>query len=231
MNNKQKINKLSSKKMLTLYGLGLIVSLILLTVFLDLARQVKGISEGIYFDEIIISSINKIVTPGIKSLMVFISFLGSAKFYIPLCLLIIFYFYKKNYHINILGLVNGVLGSAILNFLLKIYFTRTRPEDYFQIIETGFSFPSGHSMVAISAYFTLTYLFLRKKSWDIKKVSIWLATGLFVLLVGFSRIYLGVHWPTDVIAGFSVGFIWVFINIIIIELLNKKYKKQSNPQG
>lgn len=224
MNNKLKINKENSKKEISKYTIGFIICLLLLTIFLNFADKLRQASGGIYFDEIIISSINKMVKPGMKSVMVFISFLGSAKFYIPICLLILIYFIKNKYYINIFVLINGVLGSALLNFLLKMYFTRTRPEEYFQIIETGFSFPSGHSMVAISSYFTLTYLLFRKKAWDAKKVFIWLLTGILVLLIGFSRIYLGVHWPTDVIAGFSLGFIWAFINMIIIEVLNKRYR-------
>lgn len=223
MQNQQEINTKLSKELLIKYSVGFMICLVLFIVFLELGSQVKGTSEGIYFDKKIISYIHDIVTPKMKELMVFISFLGSAKFYIPVYILILFYFFKNKYYINSIALVNGVLGSAIINFLVKGYYIRIRPEKYFQIQETGFSFPSGHSMVAISSYFILTYLLFRKKPWDVKKTMAWVITGVLVLLIGFSRIYLGVHWPTDVIAGLSLGFIWVYINIIIVELFNKRY--------
>ncbi len=221
MQIKQKIDKRVSKELMIKYSIGILISLILFIIFLELGSQVKGSSGGIYFDKRIISYVNGMVTPRMKELMIFISFLGSAKFYIPIYIIILFYLFKNKYYINSIALISGVLGSAIINFLVKGNYTRIRPEEYFQIQEVGFSFPSGHSMVAISSYFILTYLLFRDKPWDIKKVIAWIFTGCLVLLIGFSRIYLGVHWPTDVIAGLSLGFVWAYINIMIVELFRK----------
>lgn len=227
MKNTQKIKKEISKQLLIKYVVSFLISLFLFIVFLDFGREVKGLSGGIYFDQKIISYISKNVTPRIKSIMIFISFLGSAKFYIPIYLTIVAIFIKKKKYLYSIALVNGVLGSALLNFLVKRHYIRVRPEKYFQIKEVGFSFPSGHSMVAISSYFILTYLLFREKSWSLKKVISWLSTVVLVLSIGFSRIYLGVHWPTDVIAGLSLGFIWVSINIIIIETFSL-YSNEEN---
>lgn len=224
MQTKSQINKKTTKDLLIKYVLGFIVSFILFIIFLEIGNQVKYSTGGIFFDKAIISSINAIVTPNMRRFMIFVSFLGSAKFYIPVHLLLLAYFLKKKYYINSIALINGVLGSAIINLLVKSYYARIRPEKYFQIQQAGFSFPSGHSMVAISSYFILTYILFRSKPWDAKKTLAWTLTIFLVLLIGFSRIYLGVHWPTDVIGGLSLGFIWVYINIIIIELFYRKRK-------
>lgn len=203
------------------YILGLIISIFLFIIFLNFGSKVKGSSEGIYFDQKIISHIHESVTPRLKSIMVFISFLGSAKFYIPMYIVIIWTFIKKKKYLYSIALANGILGSAILNFLIKRYYIRIRPEKYFQIQEIGFSFPSGHSMVALSSYFILMYLLFREKSWNLKKTIAWICTTGLVLLIGFSRIYLGVHWPTDVIGGFGLGFIWVYVNMIVVERFSR----------
>lgn len=227
MQKEQELNKKKSKELLIKYALGFVVSFVLFIIFLEIGNQVKESTGGIYFDKKVISSTYDIVTPHMKNVMIFISFLGSASFYIPVHLSLLVYFLKKKYYVNSIALVNGVLGSAIINLLVKGYYTRIRPEKYFQIQETGFSFPSGHSMVAISSYFILTYLLFRNKPWDVKKKIGWILTVLLVLLIAFSRVYLGVHWPTDVIGGLSLGFIWVYINIIIIEVFYRKHKRNK----
>lgn len=225
MENKRTINKNLSKKLLTRYIIGFGICIFLFVLFLNFGSHIKNSTGGIYFDKKIISHVHTLVTPEVRKVMIFISFLGSAKFYIPVCILLLYFFIKRKQYINSITLINAVLGSAIINFLAKNLYGRVRPEEFFQIKETGFSFPSGHSMVAISSYFILTYLLFRNKSWDKLKIITWILSIVLVVLIGFSRIYLGVHWPTDVIGGFSLGFIWVYINIIIIEVLNNKYKK------
>ncbi len=204
------------------------MSVILFILFLGLGGKVKGISIGVYLDESIMSAVRGVVTPKTKHAMVFISFLGSTKFYIPLYIVLISYFIKKKHYINSIALFNGVLLSALINFLVKGYYVRIRPVKYFQIDEIGFSFPSGHSMVAISSYFILTYLLFRGRPFDSKKILAWVCTTLLVALIGFSRIYLGVHWPTDVIGGLSLGFIWVYLNIIMVDILTKKLKQSKS---
>lgn len=227
MSTIKELNKKSYKELSIKYSIGFIIAFISFIIFLDFGSQVKGIDSGIYFDKRVISEVSQLVTPSIKRVMIFISFIGSAKFYIPISIALIYYFYKRKQLLNIIALLSGILGSAIMNFLIKGYYQRMRPEDFFQIKELGFSFPSGHSMVGISAYFMLTYIFFRDKPWNTKKILAWATTVLLVVSIGLSRIYLGVHWPTDVIGGFALGFIWIYVNIIIIDTFVRKKTRDN----
>ncbi|SDY95406.1 undecaprenyl-diphosphatase [Proteiniborus ethanoligenes] len=206
--------------------IGAMVSLLLLIVFIFLATNIWGVDGGIYFDEKIISSVHENINPSIKGFMVLLSFLGSAKFYFILAPFLILYLVKKKHIIELYALLISILGSYGLNELLKLFFGRHRPYEYFLVQQKGFSFPSGHAMITLSFYAMAAYLYLRNKELNLKKSLIWLVTIVFIGLVGFSRIYLGVHWPTDIVAGFSAGYIWLYLCILGVESTHKRrYKK------
>lgn len=100
----------------------------------------------------------------------------------------------------------GVGGAVLLNLILKAVFMRERPDLWVQLIhETGYSFPSGHAMSSAGLGFSLVVA-LWSSRWR------WWAVGfatVYILFVGFSRLYLGVHYPTDVAAGWLVSAVWV----------------------
>lgn len=205
--------------------IGSIISLISLIVFIFLATKISTADGGIYFDLTLISTIHENINPAIKSFMIAISFIGSAKFYFIIAPFLILYLVKKKHKIELFALVISILGSVLINHLLKISFERIRPLEFFLVEQGGFSFPSGHSMNTLSFYGMSTYLYLRNKKLDSKKLLIWLITIVFIGLMGLSRIYLGVHWPTDIIAGYSAGFIWLYICILGVEAVHKKIYK------
>ena len=109
----------------------------------------------------------------------------------------------------------NVFLTVILNLILKNIFMRDRPNNLRLIIESGYSFPSGHSMASISLYGYLMYLAHKKINNKLLKTFIYLILGNLILLVGISRIYLGVHYASDVIAGFliSTAILLFFIKI------------------
>ncbi len=121
------------------------------------------------------------------------------------------------------------LGSVAMMTLLKLFFSRPRPD--LPVIEgvLGFSFPSGHSMSAMTFYGLLIYLvwnsaFEKKWKWILIPV-----LALIIALVGFSRIYLRVHYLSDVLAGFAVGVLWLILSIFIIDRIEKKWFAVSPP--
>lgn len=165
-------------------------------------------NDNKYFDNYIIN-LFKYKSDILTNIMKIITFLGSALSIILLTvLLIIVVKGKRN---KILILIN-VIVTTLLNQLLKNVFQRGRPSDSI-IEESGYSFPSGHSMVSMAFYGFLIYL-VYKSNIKYKGLIVGLLSVLIVL-IGISRIYLGVHYPTDVIGGFtlSLSYLLLFIDI------------------
>ncbi len=111
----------------------------------------------------------------------------------------------------------NLVGIVALNYALKEIVQRPRPEGFRLIAETGYSFPSGHSMVAVAFYGFLIWLIIRFEE-DRLQRWIWsLALFFVVIMIGISRVYLGVHYFSDVVAGYCVAAVWlvVFTRIIV----------------
>lgn len=135
---------------------------------------------------------------------------------------------KKYKLMSLLILLNLAISGA-LNQILKRIVQRPRPTEYRLIEENGYSFPSGHSMVSTAFYGFLIYLIFKNvKNKYIKWISI---SSLFILiiLIGISRIYLGVHYTSDVMAGFviSISYLVIFTSIVN-DYLDKKPKDEKN---
>ena len=114
--------------------------------------------------------------------------------------------------------------AFLTNETAKNIFERSRPIGINLIEETGLSFPSGHSMVGLAFYGFIIYLIYKLISNKRKKQLFTIILSIIILLIGFSRIYLGVHYFTDVIGGFLLGIIYltIYINIIKIESRDKR---------
>jgi undecaprenyl-diphosphatase len=105
--------------------------------------------------------------------------------------------------------IGAIAGGAVLEFLLKLGFARPRPELVSHLVDVNsFSFPSGHATMATITYLTLGVLLARVQSRRRMKLYVLAVAILLALLVGFTRVYLGVHWPTDVVAGWCIGAAW-----------------------
>lgn len=129
---------------------------------------------------------------------------------------------KKLKHIRYLIIIN-LINDVALNNILKFIFKRERPIDLMLIEESGYSFPSGHTMVATAFYGFIIYL-INKSNYS-KKIKIILTSILTILiiLIGISRIYLGVHYATDVIAGYLIAISYLIIFTHFID----KYQKNK----
>ncbi|NLF29901.1 MAG: phosphatase PAP2 family protein [Planctomycetes bacterium] len=109
-------------------------------------------------------------------------------------------------------LVVAVGGAMALSLLLKAGFGRPRPDVVaYEMDVYTLSFPSGHAMMATAVYLTLAVLLARVQTGHLVRVYLLAVAAVFVFVVGASRVYLGVHWPTDVLAGWTAGTVWALL--------------------
>lgn len=194
-----------------------IALIILLGIFLIMGIMVKDSSEGILFDKLVLEAIHKDTNPKVFNVMKFISFIGSEKFLLPAVgIVIVIAIINKNYFTSKFLLAN-TLGSFIFNYALKQAFNRTRPLDFILVNQGGLSYPSGHSMVTMSMYLSIAYMITRNMRNNTTKKAIYALAYLMILSMGVSRLYLGVHWPTDVIGGFIMGYIFYSVSRMMIK--------------
>lgn len=147
-------------------------------------------------------------------IMKFISHLGSAT--ILIMLVIALFIILKDKKISLAISLNLII-VYLLNVLIKNIIERPRPEVLRLAYETGYSFPSGHAMVSTGFYGFLIYIsYKRIKNKAVRNIVIALLS-LLILLIGTSRIYLGVHYATDILGGFIIGTIYLLIFIKIIK--------------
>lgn len=195
----------------------LILNTILLIVFLYLGFLVRNSAEGILFDVSVLDFIHNSTNPILLSIMKFISFVGSGWFLFPAIGVVIIYTFIKKRHYIIKILLANTLGSWVFNYILKWIFQRTRPFDYALVKQGGLSYPSGHSMVTMSMYLAIAYLLSRNIDNHIKKRNIYLIASTIIILMGISRMYLGVHWPTDIVGGYIMGYLFFNTTVKIIK--------------
>lgn len=187
---------------------GIFFSIFLLMFILLLTNNISFLDDFFYsiiihFKSNLTTKINKVFT-----------FFCSVKFII--CFVILLLIIIKNNKIRLLLLIN-VGGDALLNQILKHLIRRPRPTGINLIKETGFSFPSGHSMVSMAVYGLIIYLIYKSKLNKETKVIISILLSMLILFIGISRIYLGVHYASDVIAGFSLSLCYLIIITYIYE--------------
>jgi membrane-associated phospholipid phosphatase len=216
---KQKKSWLS---IITIEFLFVLLLLLALIIFIYAIRMVF-IVEKTDFDQHVFQAIAPYIKPGLTSIMSFITFLGKHDLLIPLnIVLILFFIYRKEkwFATRIAALS---LSSLILMFTLKLFFQRTRPDLPVIGDVSGFSFPSGHALISVVFYGLFIHMIWHEvKSKWLRIVSV-IFLSILILLIAFSRVYLRVHYASDVIAGIAVGFIWLVLALNIIHRIEKKY--------
>jgi undecaprenyl-diphosphatase len=158
------------------------------------------------FDDPLLMFVHGHATPRFDSLMYFFTTAGSAFVMAPLVLAVFGFLMRQGKRTPATFLAVSVCGAWLINFLSKQAFGRVRPDLWVSIVrETTYSFPSGHAMSSMAVATALTFL-LWKTRWR------WMALvagAAFVFMVGLSRVYFGVHYPSDIVAGWAASLAWV----------------------
>ncbi|MBB3125753.1 undecaprenyl-diphosphatase [Paenibacillus rhizosphaerae] len=203
--NQRRLNKL------------LVTSLVLGVLFVILMVLV-GADRIAWFDKSIISAVQGMENEGLTRIMKGFTFLGSSLVATLLSVIaFLFLWLVLRHRMELLMFFLSVGGSEIWNIIIKNWMQRQRPDTHRLIEISGFSFPSGHSMAAFALYGTLTYLLWRHIPALAGRLAMIVIGVALTLLIGISRIYLGVHYPSDVFGGYLASATWLMLSIYVFE--------------
>jgi len=212
--------KKSTGRVLTV---GLAAGAIFLALFASIAEDVILKEPLVQFDQTVLQSIPAIRTPTLNIFFSFITFLGNWQSVVFTSVVtIILLARKKQIFTSIIFFLTLIIaeGSVIL---LKLGVGRARPDLLLQLVsEDNFSFPSGHTLAVTIVFGFLTYLIIKNLKNTLSKILSFFAGFTSVILVGMSRIYLGVHYPSDVLASMALGSFLLSIFITVSEI-NERY--------
>jgi undecaprenyl-diphosphatase len=204
--------------------------------FFELADEV-GENEAVSIDEALLLSLRNPddladpIGPGwIEEMGRDFTALGSMGVLTLIALSVLGYLLLGGRHRTALFTLIAVSGGMLLSTLLKMGFDRARPDlvPYDTTVYTA-SFPSGHSMMAAVTYLTLAAILSRVHGAPLLKAYLLIVAVIITLLVGVSRVYLGVHWPTDVLAGWSAGAAWASLCWLVARWLQKRHVVEDRP--
>lgn len=152
-------------------------------------------------------------SPGLVDFFSSITQLGGSVFIATLAVIIATILIYQKKRLEMLGLIITVAGSGASMLAIKHLIQRPRPVGIAAIVEDSYSFPSGHGTLSMALYGYLIYLLWLTKWSRAIKICFAILLAVLIILVGFSRLYLGVHYLTDVLAGLALGAVWIWFAV------------------
>ena len=211
--------------------LGLAFAAGCLWLFGGLAEDVVTNDPLVRFDKAVADYLHGVATPALTTLFLIVTAFGSIEAVALLGVGLAAFFAWGRRWLYLGTWIAAVAGSAILNRLLKELFDRPRPSfEHPLLIETSYSFPSGHAMESLVVYGMLAYYaVVAVKTWRARTAVVF-GAALLVLLIGLSRMYLGVHYFSDVAAGYAAGGLWLSTLITGMETVRRRTIRKRGPQ-
>ncbi len=207
--------------------LGLVAAVGTLIFFSWLTDEVLE-GDSVHFDEVTRAAVHQLASPAMTKVMRFLSFVGSTIMLTIGSAIVVIWFSTKKWGREAKLFAITMVGAALLNVTLKLSFKRARPTPFFNLTAPeSYSFPSGHSLASACFFGALAAILTARIKRKRVRVIVWIICTLMFLSIGFSRIYLGVHHTTDVIAGFSAALIWILVVRFVEMQLARRRRRKS----
>lgn len=206
---------------------GLVAAIGALIFFSWLTDQVFE-GDALQFDEATRAAVHTLASPLMTAVMRFLSFVGSTIVLTIGTIIVCAWFGTKKWGREAKLFAATMIGAALLNITLKLTFKRARPTPFFDLTppET-YSFPSGHSLASACFFGALAAILTARIKRRRARTIVWIVCTTMFVSIGFSRIYLGVHHTTDVIAGFATALIWILVVRFVEMELARRRKRRS----
>jgi membrane-associated phospholipid phosphatase len=227
------ITRLDPRAYLTLHiVIGLVVCLLTAWLFAGLLDSVREHDVLVYRDQAIANWFHRNGTTFGDRVFVIISAVGS-----PVAMAILFaaavlYLWRAKQRTLVVAWVLSYIGGTVLDGVMKAVVRRPRPEFATRFLHyQSWSFPSGHSMGSLIGFAMLAYTIIRVCEIESTraKVAIWTGAIVMIALVGYSRIYLGVHYLSDVVAGYALGVLWLGVCFTGLQLVSRRAELRRAP--
>jgi membrane-associated phospholipid phosphatase len=189
--------------------LSLISAIVALLLFAWMAEEVLE-SGTLHFDDNVRAAVHQYASPSLTVFMRGITLLGSMEVLLPSALIVLTVLLVRGKRYEAIVLSVTMAGGVILNIVLKLSFHRVRPDPFFDLATpASYAFPSGHALLALCFYGVMARILSDSLKSREQRWMIWIGAVCFIGLIGLSRIYLGVHHASDVLAGYAAAIVWI----------------------
>jgi undecaprenyl-diphosphatase len=208
--------------------LGLLAAISTIVFFGWLTNEVLD-GETRHFDEVTRGTVHQLASPAMTTAMRGISFLGSMIFLTIATAAVIIWFASRKWGREAKLVAATMVGASALNMTLKLAFKRVRPVPFFDLLPPeSYSFPSGHALTSACFFGAFAAIVTARIKRRRPRILVWIVCITTFVLIGLSRIYLGVHHTTDVIAGFAAALIWILVvRFVEITLRRRRQRKEA----
>jgi undecaprenyl-diphosphatase len=180
------------------------------------------------FDSYVRGWVHQFASPTLTRIMIATSFLGEGGPAV-ITAVAIAVFLRNHWYRALIWLAVTIAGAVVLNFTLKLAFHRARPAPFFVPLPGDYSFPSGHALFSFCFYGVLAGLLTARIRSRAQRIATWTFTAFLVFAIGLSRIYLGVHYPSDVVAGYLAATVWGSTLLVLDHLHFRKRSRSRQP--
>ncbi|NLP50812.1 phosphatase PAP2 family protein [Bacillus sp. RO1] len=218
------LKKIWAPALLILMGIVLMITATAL--FLELAEDVWE-QEKLTFDHIIMNYFQSVESGTLTNTLRILTETGSIWWISAASVITVLFLWLKKRDVHgVVFFILAIAGGGIFIFVLKYFFQRERPTLAPEYDGYGYSFPSGHALGSFILYGFIIYLIGREKRFFKTRMFAIGLLSVLILSIGFSRVYLQVHYPSDILAGYAVGMIWLICCIFSMEMM-KVYRDKD----